>query len=320
MHERMNQQTIRNNCKSPLKSYAHRMDFDERQLRAFLAIAETGSLGRAARVAHLTQPSLSRLVRGMEDRLGHPLFDRGGKGMALTPAGELLAVHARHIVSEMHNARDELAALRGLKRGVVRIGAVAAVMRTLVSDTVGRLLAEAPGLRFELIETVDGDLLDALVTRRVDIAVASTPLDHPDIAAIGAAAYADSFAVFCAAGHALSSLPSFETVLAQGWVMPGPAFTPRQTFERLIRAQGMAVPSIVVETASVETMIAVSARSTLLCWLPEPLLLPHVASGTMRPLDIPELATQRRFLLHRRRAGMLPEAARRFVDLFPLRA
>lgn len=296
------------------------MDLDERQLRAFLAIAETGSLGRAARVAHLTQPSLSRLVRGMEERLGHPLFDRGGKGMALTPAGELLAVHARHIVSEMHTARDELAALRGLKRGVVRVGAVAAVMRTLVSDTVGRLLAEAPGLRIELIETVDGDLLDALVTRRVDLAVASAPLDHPEVSAIGPAAYVDSFAVFCAQGHALPSVPGFEAVLAEGWVMPGPAFSPRQTFERLIRAQGQALPNVAVETASVEAMIAVSARSTMLCWLPEPLLLPHVASGTMRRLDVPELAIERRFLLHRRRAGMLPEAARRFVDLFPLGA
>jgi len=296
------------------------MDFDERQLRAFLAIVETGSLGRAARVANLTQPSLSRLVRGMEDRLGHPLFDRGGKGMALTAAGELLAVHARHIVSEMHTARDELAALRGLKRGVVRVGAVAAVMRTLVADTAGRLLSEAPGLRFELVETVDGDLLDALVTRRVDLAVASTPLDHPDIAVIGPAAYADSFAVYCAAGHALPPAPGLAAVLAAAWVMPSPAFSPRHTFERLIRAQGQSLPNVAVETASVEAMIAVSARSTLLCWLPEPLLLPHVASGTMRRLDVPELATERRFLLHSRRAGLLPEAARRFVDLFPVAA
>jgi hypothetical protein len=60
------------------------MDFDERQLRAFLAIADTGSLGRAARVVNLTQPSLSRLVQTMEARLGHRLFERGGKGMALT--------------------------------------------------------------------------------------------------------------------------------------------------------------------------------------------------------------------------------------------
>lgn len=50
-----------------------RMDFDERQLRAFIAIADTGSLGRAARVVNLTQPSLSRLVQGIEERLGHRL-------------------------------------------------------------------------------------------------------------------------------------------------------------------------------------------------------------------------------------------------------
>ena len=185
---------------------------------------------------------------------------------------------------------------------------------------MGRLLAQAPGLRFELIETVDGDLLDALVTRRVDLAVASAPLDHPDVAAIGPAAYADSFAVFCAACHTLPPEPGLAAVLAQDWVMPGPAFTPRQTFERLIRAQGMALPNIAAETASVEAMIAVAARSHLLCWLPEPLLLPHVTSGTMRRLDVPELATERRFLLHRRRTGLLPEAARRFVELFPLAA
>lgn len=294
------------------------MDFDERQLRAFLAIADTGSLGRAARVANLTQPTLSRMVKGMEDRLGHGLFDRGGKGMVLTPAGDLLATHARHIVSEMHNTRDELAALSGLKRGVVRIGAVAAVMRTLVAETVGQLLTVAPGLRVELIEAVDGELLDALVTRRVDLAVTAGPLDHLDVIAIGPGAYRDSFAVFCAAGHHLPSATSLADVLAQDWVMPGPTFTPRQTFESLVKAQGLGLPGIAVETASVEAMIAVSAQSELLCWLPEPLLAAHITSGTMRRLDVPELTMQREFLLQRRRSGLLPDAARRFVELFPL--
>lgn len=296
------------------------MDFDERQLRAFLAIADTGSLGRAARVANLTQPSLSRLVKGMEDRLGHALFDRGGKGMVPTPAGELLATHSRHIVSEMQNTRDELAALRGLKRGVVRIGAVAAVMRTLVAETVGKLLADAPNLGVELIEAVDGELLDALLTRRVDVVVAASPLEHAEVVQLGDAAYRDSFSAFCASGHRLPPAPALADVLAQDWVMPGPAFTPRQTFERLVQAQGYALPRVAVETASVEAMIAVSTRSNLLCWLPEPLLAAHVASGTMRALAVPELRRERGFLLHRRRSGLLPEAARRFVELFPLAA
>lgn len=294
------------------------MDFDERQLRAFLAIADTGSLGRAARVANLTQPTLSRLVKSMEDRLGHALFDRGGKGMAPTPAGELLATHARHIVSEMHTARDELAALSGLKRGVVRIGAVTAVMRTLVAQTVGQLLDLAPGLRVELTEAVNSELLDALVTRRVDLAVSAGPLDDAEVSVIGPGAYQDGFAVFCAAGHHLPPCPSLADVLAQDWVMPGPGFTPRQTFEHLITAKGLGLPAIAVETASVEAMIAVSAHSELLCWLPEPLLAAHVRSGTMRRLDVPELAVTREFLLHRRRSGLLPDAARRFVELFPL--
>lgn len=295
------------------------MDFDERQLRGFLAVAETGSLGRAARTANLTQPSLSRLIKSMENGLGHPLFDRGSKGMSLTPAGELLAAHARHIVFELQNTRDELAALRGLKRGFVRVGAVASVLRTLVADTVGKLLSDAPGLRVELVDAVDDELLDALVTHRVDLVVASSRLDHPEVTALGTGAYADCFSVFCAANHPLPSAPGLVAALAQDWVMPSHAFTPRKVFEELVRANGLAVPHVAVETPSVESMIAVAACSNLLCWLPEPLLIAHVANGTMRRLEIPELSRTRDFLLYRRRSGVLPDAARRFVDLFPLR-
>ncbi len=294
------------------------MDFDERQLRAFLAIADTGSLGRAARVVNLTQPSLSRLVQTMEARLGHRLFERGGKGMALTEAGTLMLPRARHLIGEMQAARDELAALGGLRRGTVRVGAVAAVMRTLVADTAARVLAETPLLSFDLIEAVDGELLEALLTRRVDLVVTSRPLVHRDVTAIGLGAYSDAFAVFGAAGHPLGEKVPLPAALAYGWVMPGFAFTPRAQFEDIIAQHGLPPPRIAVECSSVEAMIAVSARSDLLCWLPEPLLAPHIANGTMRKLAIPELAIDRRFILHRRRSGVMPEAARQFVQHFPL--
>lgn len=293
------------------------MDFDERQLRAFIAIADTGSLGRAARVVNLTQPSLSRLVQGIEERLGHRLFDRGCKGMALTDGGRLLLPHARHLVAEMQNTRDELAALRGLRRGTVRIGAVAAVLRTLVASAIGGVLVETPDLAFELVEGVDGELLDALLTRRIDLAVSSQPLDHDEVVPIGECTYRDSFAVFCAASHTLPPRPTLAQAMTRGWVMPGHAFTPRGTFEEIVRRHSL-TPRVVVECGSVEAMIAVSASSELLCWLPEPLLAPHLASGAMRKLDIAELALQRRFILHRRKSGLLPDAASQFVRHFPL--
>lgn len=292
------------------------MDFDERQLRGFVAVAETGSLGRAARQVNLTQPSLSRQIQSMEDRLGQQLFERGTRGMALTPAGELLLPHARHLLFEMQNTRDELAALRGLRRGTVRIGAVAAVMRTLVAETVGTMQQAAPNLKVELLEAVNDELFDALLTRQIDLAVTSGAITHPELRTLGTCDYDDRFGVFAAQGHPLPDVPDLREVLSHDWVMPPPGSTPRLAFEALVDRLSMPRPRIAVETTSLETMIAVTAHSDLLCWLPEPLLTAHLANGTVRRIDLPQFALERRFLLYRRDSGLLPEAAREFVAHF----
>jgi DNA-binding transcriptional LysR family regulator len=299
------------------------MDFDERHLRAFLAVAETGSLGRAAAVVNLTQPSLSRMIQAMEQRLGHKLFERQSKGMALTAAGEILLPHARLLAFEMRAARDQLDALRGLRRGVVRVGAVAAAMRTLVAQALGTLLARHPQLTAQTLEEVDDGLLGALLERRVDVVVTASALDHHEVECLGTCAYADNFGVFAAADHPLSggaepvALPD---LVDQGWVMPGPGATPRVQFEARFRAAGLPVPAVVVESASVETMVAVAAHSRLLCWLPEPLVMPHLAMGTLGEVPAPALSHARAMRLYRRRAGLLPEAARQFVRCLPLEA
>lgn len=294
------------------------MDFDERQLRGFIAVAETGSLGRASRIVNLTQPSLSRQVLAMEQRLGHRLFERGTKGMVPTEAGQTLLRHARHLVGEMQSTRDELAALGGLRRGTVRVGAVAAVLRTLVADTVGRVLAETPLLTFDLVDAVDDQLRADLVDRRIDLAVTSRPLEDRDVLAIGTCAYSDSFAVFCAANHSLPPEASLAEALAYAWVMPSRNFTPRSQFEDIVARHTTLQPHVAAQCTSVEMMIAISARSDLLCWLPTPLLAPYLANGTMRMLSIPELELHRRFVLHRRRSGILSDAAHQFVRHFPL--
>ena len=294
------------------------MEFDERQLRAFLAIADTGSLGRAAAVVNLTQPSLSRLILAMEQRLGHRLFERRSKGMALTPAGDVLLPHARLLVFEMRAARDELDALSGLRRGVVRIGAVAAAMRTLVAEALGRLLAAHPALTAETIDGVDGELRDALLERRIDLAVTAAPIDHPEAECLGACAYSGQFGVFGAATNPLPDRPGLEALAEQVWTMPAEGAAPRLQFEAVFRAHGLPSPTVAAVTASVETMIALSAAGPMLCWLPLPLAAAHVASGSLRRFVVPEMEPVRRLLLYKRRAGLLPDAARQFLRHFPL--
>lgn len=74
------------------------------QLRYFVAVAEEGHIGRAARRLHISQPPLTRQIRSLEDELGAPLFERTSRGMKLLPAGESFLRHTRRVLAELDAA------------------------------------------------------------------------------------------------------------------------------------------------------------------------------------------------------------------------
>jgi DNA-binding transcriptional LysR family regulator len=76
------------------------MDVHGRDLRYFVAVAEELHFTRAAQRLYLSQPALSKQVRMLEQQLGAELFERGRRGVALTPAGTALLPHARRVLAE----------------------------------------------------------------------------------------------------------------------------------------------------------------------------------------------------------------------------
>jgi DNA-binding transcriptional LysR family regulator len=296
------------------------MTLSQRELRAFLAIHETGSLGRAATTCNMTQPGLSRLVQVIEERLGQALFDRHTRGMRPTSAGDLLAPYARAVLFEMNEAMEALGELQGLRRGTVRIGAVATVTRAILPDAAKALLDQSPGIRIRLLEAPDDQLAQALVARDVDLIVtAEIPANH-DIDMVGECRFDDVYTVFSSVDHPLAheERPSLDAILAQSWIMPGPGATPRRQFEAAIRQAKRDLPEIAVETGSPEAITAFVAKTHLLGWLPRPLIARALAAGDVRLLEVDGLSQKRRFFVYRRRQGSLSAAARRMIQALPM--
>src|SRR5271165_1347566 len=98
------------------------MDNLER-LRVFHAVAQAESFTQAADFLHLTQSGVSKHIKAMEEELGVPLFDRLGKTIALTEAGEILYQTAREVIGSVAAAEQRIQELAGLRGGKLRVGA-----------------------------------------------------------------------------------------------------------------------------------------------------------------------------------------------------
>lgn len=287
------------------------MSFNHRELRALIAIVDTGSLGRAAADVNMSQPALSRLIHALEARMGVTLFERSYNGMTPTLFGKMLEPHARLLLFEMSQTLAEIDAHRGLRRGTLRIGGVATVARSILPRAIDALLRDAPDLQVELTEAADDRLIAALTGNVLDLVVAGAMPPHDDVVSAGECRFDDIYSAFCSVRHKLAGAKQhrLDDLLAERWVMPAKGATPRSLFEDIVRKHSTLRARVTVETVSPAAIIAFVSQTQLLGWLPQPLFASEQAAGHVVSLNCPELQTPRRFFVYHRRRGLLPPPA-----------
>lgn len=145
---------------------------DSRQLRMFHEVVRSGSYSAAARSLGYTQPAISQQMRGLERSVGTPLFTRAGRNLRLTEAGELLSRHAETILGDLEAAAEQVAAIKHLALGRVRVCTFPSASATIVASAVTRLRASNPGIRVELLEAEPPDSLELLQAGECDITLA----------------------------------------------------------------------------------------------------------------------------------------------------
>lgn len=152
------------------------MTLETRHLAYVDALARAGTFSRAAEELGITQPTLSRAIQGLEDRVGGRLFDRLPKGVVPTALGNAFVTRARPILSATSDLERELAAIQGLETGHLRVLVGPYVAATLLGAALGRFLERAPGVRVEVDEADSGRLPGLLLEDGIHVAVAEISL------------------------------------------------------------------------------------------------------------------------------------------------
>jgi LysR family nitrogen assimilation transcriptional regulator len=141
------------------------------QLKAFLAVAESGTFSRAAIRLGTTQPVLSRKVKVLEDEMASELFHRTGHGVVLSEAGKLLEKYARGLLETAETARKAVQAVGTSPVGQVTIGMPSSIATVLAVDLVREFRRSFPSVSLKIMEGYSGHVVDWLTSGRLDVAV-----------------------------------------------------------------------------------------------------------------------------------------------------
>ena len=157
----------------------YRQDVELRQLEAFVAVATELHFGRAAERLHIAAPTLSELIRRLERELGTSLFTRTTRQVALTSAGAELLTRAKVILDEAAAAKAAVRRVADGEEGAVRLGITPPAAPVLAPHLINLFTAEAPQVTVDLQRLWLPDLLGAVATGDIDVALTCGPVSEP---------------------------------------------------------------------------------------------------------------------------------------------
>jgi LysR family transcriptional regulator, low CO2-responsive transcriptional regulator len=291
------------------------MNITFRQLRVFAEVARQGSMAAAAQTLHLTPPAVSMQIKEIEGQVGLPLFDRLGRRVSLSTAGEYFLVHAKRLLAELKEAETAMARFKRLDHGLLTIGIVSTA-KYFVPRLLARFHEEHRGVEVRLrVANNREQLVEQLQAGEVDLAVMGRP--PKELATRAEAFAAHPFVIVAPSDHplvalsvALGSMP-----LSQ---LQGSPFIAREhgsgTRAAMVKlfAEARFEPRITMEMSSNETIKQAVMAGMGLAFLSLHTVGLEVRSGLMNILDVNGLPLMRTWNIVRLQSKLLSPAAEAF--------
>ena len=228
----------------------------DRNISAFLAIANYGKLVFAAKAIGLTQPSLTKRLRNLEINLGSQLFYRTRRGMQLTPAGKRFLVRAKRIEQEVLQAKEELRSLEYAGLDILRIGAGPLFHQRFVAPVFAELLKEFPALRLDLSVDTNETSLPKLIAGDLDLVLGVIePTTAPDGALVSKKMTRLEHGIILPTDSKIANQKNIfaDTLRDMRWVLYGDDQDTEKWLNGYFQSNNLGRPKIAVQTASFNT-------------------------------------------------------------------
>src|ERR1700730_2237240 len=157
------------------------MHLETRDLASFAVLAEQLHFGRAAARLHISQPALSKRIKGLEDKIGEPLLIRNRRGVALTPAGAMFYKDTRRIIRDIGVTFEATRAATSGELGKLRLGVGMSTVHSLVPRALLKFRETCPGIEIEIGDMSTLSQIEALIAGRLDVGFVRLPVSHPQV-------------------------------------------------------------------------------------------------------------------------------------------
>jgi len=284
-----------------------------RQLEYFLEVARQESFSKAAVILHVSQPSISEMIKNLEDELGSPLLYRGAKRLELTDAGQLVQEQSQQIVTLFNNLSGNLKDLHLLQKGKIRIGIPSITASTIFPRVLGEFKQQYPNIELQLQEFGSKKVRQGVKEGALDIGIVCTLPDQSENFEVFPFVE-DPLMVIVHPEHSIAKSPSveFSDLRHEGFVLYSEDFSLHDQIITRCKLAGFQ-PTIICETSQREFMTQMVAAKLGIALLPRKIcdeLDPAAISSI--PLADPQLYLQLAVIWRKDR--YLSFAARRWLE------
>jgi len=288
------------------------------QLEVFSAVADEKSFSRAGERIGRTQPAISSAIKLLEGELGEPLFDRLGKSIRLTVAGELLSEYSKKLLALRDEAVLAIGELKGLSRGTLRLGANETTCLYVLPEVLAAFTRSYPHVQVDIHRAITRSITERVIEGTLDFGIVTLPIRNARLQAI--TIHRDELALIVGPDHPLTVKRSVKMTDLENepFILHKIGTTTRERLMKHFNDGGVKM-KVTMELASIETIKRFVSIGMGISIVPRLCIAKELEEGSLKALSIRDARFQRKLGLIYNKNRYQSQAARAFLELISVK-